>query len=50
MEDRPIKVLVIMGSARKANTYRAAERIREILQEEAAVNRRLPPGWGSPPT
>jgi Multimeric flavodoxin WrbA len=37
MEDRPIKVLVIMGSARKANTYRAAERIREILQEEAAV-------------
>ena len=38
MEDRPIKVLVIMGSARKANTYRAAERIREILQEEAAVD------------
>ena len=38
MEDRPIKVLVIIGSARKANTYRAAERIREILQEEAAVD------------
>ena len=38
MEERPIKVLVIMGSARKGNTYRAAERIREILEEEAPVD------------
>ena len=27
-----MKILVIMGSPRKGNTYRAAERIREILQ------------------
>ncbi len=38
MEERPIKVLVIMGSARKGNTYRAAERIREILEESAPVD------------
>ena len=38
MEERPIKILVIMGSARKGNTYRAAERIREILEEEAPVD------------
>lgn len=38
MEDRPLKVLVIMGSPRRANTYRAAERIREILQENAPVD------------
>ena len=37
MADRPIKVLVIMGSARRRNTYHAAERIREILQENAPV-------------
>jgi multimeric flavodoxin WrbA len=38
MEHRPLKVLVIMGSPRRANTYRAAERIREILQENAPVD------------
>ena len=32
-----MKILVIMGSPRKGNTYRAAERIREILQEKAPV-------------
>lgn len=38
MENRPLKVLVIMGSPRRANTYHAAERIREILQENAPVD------------
>jgi len=38
MENRPLKVLVIMGSPRRANTYHAAERIREILQESAPVD------------
>jgi multimeric flavodoxin WrbA len=32
-----MKVLVIMGSPRKGNTYHAAERIREILQEKIPV-------------
>jgi len=32
-----MKILVIMGSPRKGNTYRAAERIREILQEHGPV-------------
>jgi multimeric flavodoxin WrbA len=32
-----MKVLVIMGSPRKGNTYHAAERIREILQEKDPV-------------
>jgi multimeric flavodoxin WrbA len=32
-----MKILVIMGSPRKGNTYRAAERIREILQEKIPV-------------
>jgi multimeric flavodoxin WrbA len=32
-----MKVLVIMGSPRKGNTYRAAERILEILQETTPV-------------
>ncbi len=32
-----MKVLVIMGSPRKGNTYRAAERIREIIQEKVPV-------------
>lgn len=32
-----MKVLVIMGSPRKGNTYRAAERIREIMQEKVPV-------------
>jgi multimeric flavodoxin WrbA len=33
-----MKVLVIMGSPRKGNTYHAAERIREIMQEKARVD------------
>jgi multimeric flavodoxin WrbA len=37
MGDQPIKILAIMGSYRKANTYRATERIREFLQEKATV-------------
>ena len=32
-----MKILVIMGSPRKGNTYRAAERIREVLQEKVPV-------------
>jgi len=32
-----MKVLVIMGSPRKGNTYHAAERIREIMREKALV-------------
>ncbi len=32
-----MKVLVLMGSPRKGNTYRAAERIREIIQEKVPV-------------
>jgi multimeric flavodoxin WrbA len=32
-----MKILVIMGSARKGNTCHAAERIREILQEKIPV-------------
>lgn len=32
-----MKVLVIIGSPRKGNTYRAAERIREILQSYSPV-------------
>jgi NAD(P)H-dependent FMN reductase len=32
-----MKILVIMGSPRKGNTFHAAERIREILQEEVPV-------------
>jgi multimeric flavodoxin WrbA len=32
-----MKVLVIMGSPRKGNTYHAAERIREIIQERVPV-------------
>ena len=32
-----MKILVIMGSPRKGNTCRAAERIRVILQEMAPV-------------
>ncbi len=31
------KILVIMGSPRKGNTYRAAERIREIIQQTVPV-------------
>lgn len=33
-----MKVLVIMGSPRKGNTYQAAERIREIMQEKAQID------------
>ncbi len=33
-----MKVLVIMGSPRKGNTYRAAERIREIIQQRVPVD------------
>ena len=33
-----MKVLVIMASPRKGNTYRAAERIREIMKETAQVD------------
>ena len=29
---KKMKILVIIGSPRKGNTYRAAERIREILK------------------
>ena len=32
-----MKVLVLMGSPRKGNTYRAAERIREIIQKKVPV-------------
>jgi len=32
-----MKILVIMGSPRRGNTYRAAERIREILEERVPV-------------
>jgi len=32
-----MKVLVIMGSPRKGNTYRATERIREIIEENVPV-------------
>jgi multimeric flavodoxin WrbA len=32
-----MKILVIMGSPRKGNTYRAAERIREIIQPKVPV-------------
>lgn len=32
-----MKVLVIMGSPRKGNTYRAGERIREIIQDKVPV-------------
>lgn len=32
-----MKILVIMGSPRKGNTFHAAERIREILQENVPV-------------
>jgi len=32
-----MKILVIMGSPRKGNTYHAAERIRESMQEKAPV-------------
>ena len=32
-----MKVLVIIGSPRKGNTYRATERIREIVQEKVPV-------------
>lgn len=32
-----MKILVIMGSPRKGNTYHAAERIREIIQEQVPV-------------
>ncbi len=33
-----MKILVIMGSPRKGNTYHAAERIREILQQKIPVD------------
>jgi multimeric flavodoxin WrbA len=33
-----MKVLVIMGSPRKGNTYRATERIREIMQGQVPVD------------
>ncbi len=33
-----MKVLVILGSGRKANTYRAVERIREIIQKQVSVD------------
>lgn len=33
-----MKVLVIMGSPRRGNTYRATERIREIIQGKSAVD------------
>jgi NAD(P)H-dependent FMN reductase len=33
-----MKILVIMGSPRKGNTFHAAERIREILQRKIAVD------------
>lgn len=32
-----MKVLVVMGSPRKGNTYRAAERIRELMEARAPV-------------
>jgi NAD(P)H-dependent FMN reductase len=32
-----LKILVIMGSPRKGNTYHAAERMREIIQENVQV-------------
>jgi NAD(P)H-dependent FMN reductase len=32
-----MKILVIMGSPRKGNTFHAAERIREIIQEQVPV-------------
>jgi multimeric flavodoxin WrbA len=33
-----MKVLVIVGSPRKGNTYHAAERLREIIQQKAPVD------------
>jgi len=33
-----MKILVIMGSPRKGNTFHATERIREILQQNSAVD------------
>lgn len=30
--ETPVRVLVVMGSPRKGNTYRAAERIREVME------------------
>lgn len=32
-----MKVLVVMGSPRKGNTYRAAERIRELMESYGPV-------------
>jgi multimeric flavodoxin WrbA len=32
-----MKVLVVMGSPRKGNTYRAAERIRELMEAHGPV-------------
>ncbi len=32
-----LKVLVVMGSPRKGNTYRAAERIREFMETHGSV-------------
>jgi multimeric flavodoxin WrbA len=35
--ERSVKVLVVMGSPRKGNTYRAAERIRELMEAHGPV-------------
>lgn len=35
--EKPVKVLVVMGSPRKGNTYRAAERIREHMEAQGPV-------------
>lgn len=32
-----MKALVVMGSPRKGNTYRAAERIRELMETRGSV-------------
>lgn len=32
-----MKILVVMGSPRKGNTYRAAERIRELMEVHGPV-------------
>jgi multimeric flavodoxin WrbA len=32
-----MKILLVMGSPRKGNTYRAAERIRELMESHGPV-------------
>ncbi|MEN6341620.1 MAG: flavodoxin family protein [Methanospirillum sp.] len=36
--ERPFRILVVMGSPRKGNTYRAAERIRELMEAHGPVD------------